>query len=697
MHGAWLLVTLAIAPAAGVALTEHEANVPPVPFRLDESTCARAAAYSESCAGRAMLVLRDGEVVFERYARGWTADRPHPLASGTKSFTGIVAAFALQEGLITGLEARVSDTLTEWKDDPRKGSITVRQLLDLSSGLDPDDPRLGGQGAGIRDLVERPAPTGNALRDRLRDGIVERARGRADERANVPDNRFEVAVGSPSIDEAGARFRYGPTHFYAFGAFLERALAAAGRADESFWTYLQSRVLLPAGIDVPRERFAPDPSGHPNLPGGGHLTAREWGRFGAFVLSCSRPTGPDARPRLDATWRDLCFEPSRANPRYGLTWWLLNGEEGGGVDIADAPARERSVAQALRHAAQTERVIGRDGAPMRVVMAAGAGKQRLYLLLDHGIAVVRFAPMGADGEAFDDGVFLRTLLGLSEDAAPRIPRVALERHGHSAARIGDTLFVVGGYGPDASKPDRGTSEVFACDLATGAAEPMGELTRGKTFAWCGVVDGALHAVGGDVERFDRAANRWEVVSEGAVLPATHFGAAAIGHTIYVLGGYTGAVAGGPLGGGARFDVRTGRATALPPLPDARAGDHFHLVAALDGTLHVLGRINGADISAAHWKLKEGAWVACAPLPTPAMAKYTPYAVVDGRLHVFGDVAHRYDQERDAWSPIARDDEAVVMPATVVVGADVYVLGGLPTTDVARVYRTATDRWERVSP
>src|SRR5204862_4336450 len=49
---------------------------------------------------------------------------------------GIAAMAAVEDGLLT-LDEKVADTITEWKGDPRKGQITIRQLLTLSSGLDP--------------------------------------------------------------------------------------------------------------------------------------------------------------------------------------------------------------------------------------------------------------------------------------------------------------------------------------------------------------------------------------------------------------------------------------------------------------------------------------------------------------------------------------------------------------------------------
>jgi CubicO group peptidase (beta-lactamase class C family) len=57
------------------------------------------------------------------------------LASGTKSFAGVLAA-AAQEDKILKLDERVSETITEWKSDKEKSKITIRQLLTLTSGLD---------------------------------------------------------------------------------------------------------------------------------------------------------------------------------------------------------------------------------------------------------------------------------------------------------------------------------------------------------------------------------------------------------------------------------------------------------------------------------------------------------------------------------------------------------------------------------
>ena len=60
----------------------------------------QAGKYSKQQQGEALLVMQGGKVLFEDYAQGWNAQRPHLLASGTKSFTGAAAMLAVQQGLI---------------------------------------------------------------------------------------------------------------------------------------------------------------------------------------------------------------------------------------------------------------------------------------------------------------------------------------------------------------------------------------------------------------------------------------------------------------------------------------------------------------------------------------------------------------------------------------------------------------------
>ncbi len=312
--------------------------------------CRTAARYSAEREGHSFLVWRDELIVFEDYPNGNGPDVAHPLASGTKSFWGVAAMCAVADGMLT-LDESACTTLTEWKDDQRRSKIQVRHLLNLSCGLEPSHELL--QGARTRD-------------------------------------KYAAALTVPAISEPGAVFRYGPAAYFAFGALLERKLF---ERREDPLAYLERRVLKPIGLSY--ARWTRDAEGQPALPHGAFLTAREWAKFGAFLVRGGRPA-PGVDPILEPKLLAQCFEPSSANPRYGLTFWLGFDAES---DVTDGPLAKRLLKE------RTEREIAKlDPAlfasfPKDFAMAAGKGKQRLYLFPSWKLVVVR---QGDSGVEFSD-------------------------------------------------------------------------------------------------------------------------------------------------------------------------------------------------------------------------------------------------------------------------------------------------------
>ncbi|MBX9688441.1 MAG: serine hydrolase, partial [Candidatus Obscuribacterales bacterium] len=93
-----------------------------------------AAHYSAQNNGVSMLVMQNGKIIFEDYPNGSNSSKAFELASGTKSFSGVAAIAAKEDGLLE-LDEAVSKTISEWKKDERKSKITIRQLLSLISGI----------------------------------------------------------------------------------------------------------------------------------------------------------------------------------------------------------------------------------------------------------------------------------------------------------------------------------------------------------------------------------------------------------------------------------------------------------------------------------------------------------------------------------------------------------------------------------
>jgi CubicO group peptidase (beta-lactamase class C family) len=242
----WILVMLALAPVRA-SVSQSSASL------------HAAARYSAEHEGDAVLVFHHDSLVLEEYQNGYDARQPHQLASGTKTFSCALAALGQADGLLT-LDEPVSHTLTELESDSLMRRMTIRQLLNLTSGLEPD--------AAGRSLV-----------------IVSRP---------------------------GQRFAYGGTSFTVFGEVMSRKLHG-----EDLIAYLTRRIFAPLGINVPY--WQRNGAGRPYLASGAALLARDWGRFGVLLLEHGRI---DGRQLVPGTALAECGHGSAANPGYGLGLWL---------------------------------------------------------------------------------------------------------------------------------------------------------------------------------------------------------------------------------------------------------------------------------------------------------------------------------------------------------------------------------------
>jgi CubicO group peptidase (beta-lactamase class C family) len=318
---------------------------------IQATDCERAATYSESKRGVSMLVIQNGRTIFESYANGGSAGGRWPIFSGTKSFWGIAALAAVHNGLFK-LDDSVSDTITEWKDDPRKSQVTIRQLLNQTDGI---------EGA-----------------SRL-------------QRASIRD-RNAMAIRLPTVTEPGAAFIYGPSHLQIFSELLRRKLN--GRP---VTRYIEARVLNRLGLG--RLKYKKDAGGNPLPATGFELTAREWARLGELVLGRGNYHG---RQIVPANLLREAFVGSQANPSYGLTFWL-NHQAPSGPE-ADF---ERMLDLPWQSAQWMDVCICKD-APADMVVGLGSGYQRLFVIPSLKTIIVR---QGSNAR-FSDAHFLRLILGL---------------------------------------------------------------------------------------------------------------------------------------------------------------------------------------------------------------------------------------------------------------------------------------------
>jgi CubicO group peptidase (beta-lactamase class C family) len=314
----------------------------------------RAAEYSAAHGGQATLVVKGSSVVFEAYYNGYAADQPHYLASGTKSCSCAIAVVAQMDSLLT-LDELAADTFPTWRTDPPLSRITIRQLLDFTSGLDP----------GLSDTAALGMP-------------------------DLPEESTTPLV--RPLSDPGTIYRYGSSHLTAFKLLIRRKLAQAKSPDRDALALLTHRVLDPIGLRV--GHWLRDDGNQPELAGGAELTAREWAKYGLLIKDGGQWNGQSV---LDARLLAECFHGSAVMPAYGLTWWLNQ-------PVTEAHARQTFAG--LFASAGADRYLLAPAAPRDLVMALGQGDQAMVIVPSLDLVAVHFG----SGGAWDFREYLRLLL-----------------------------------------------------------------------------------------------------------------------------------------------------------------------------------------------------------------------------------------------------------------------------------------------
>ena len=313
---------------------------------LNPAAVRQAAQYSARHRGTSFLAIQNGKTLLEQYPGRATADSPQRIYSGTKAFWNLAALAATEDGILN-LDERVAETIPSWRKDPRKSRVTIRQLLDFSSGIAP--------GFGLQ--------------------------------VNEYDNRDRTALRLPIVAEPGKAFIYGPAALQVFHQVLKQKLRGKKPTE-----YLERRVLR--RMHLGPQRYLKDDAGNPLLAAGFVMTARQWSRMGELVL---RDGNPVVRPGSLAQ----CWRGSPANRAFSLGWWNNRAAPHGREFDFEEMLEPKWSRQDWHNAC-----LCRD-APPDLVACIGSGYQRLYVIPSLSLIVVR---QGAGGK-FSDAHFLRLLLG----------------------------------------------------------------------------------------------------------------------------------------------------------------------------------------------------------------------------------------------------------------------------------------------
>src|SRR5690606_22493355 len=91
-------------------------------------------AFAERSFTNALLVIRDGKIVFEDYRNRMTPEVRHIAVAMSKTITALLVGIALDKGEIASLDDRADKYVPQLKDTGYDG-VTIRQILQMHSGV----------------------------------------------------------------------------------------------------------------------------------------------------------------------------------------------------------------------------------------------------------------------------------------------------------------------------------------------------------------------------------------------------------------------------------------------------------------------------------------------------------------------------------------------------------------------------------
>jgi CubicO group peptidase (beta-lactamase class C family) len=246
---------------------------------------------ARAAGSRALLVMYRGRLEVERYFLADDAATLLPAALVARPLTAMAAGIALAEKRIASLDAPVARYLPEWDDEPR-GRITVRQLLEETSGLE-----TGGDTHGLlyrspwEDLTGLPAfATARGVRMLL-------------------GNDFESsALGFRLEHEPGGFYNVSPANTQLAAVIVERATGVPFEqyVDERLW-----RAVGAGSAELQLDRRAGMPAAHCCW----RATARDVMRV-LGLLGTGGAAGD--RAVLPAGWVPEMARASRVNAETGM-------------------------------------------------------------------------------------------------------------------------------------------------------------------------------------------------------------------------------------------------------------------------------------------------------------------------------------------------------------------------------------------
>jgi CubicO group peptidase (beta-lactamase class C family) len=263
---------------------------------IDSRILSNAFDYAESLGFMySLLVVKNGELIGERYFNGTDKYYSDHTCSTGKSYTSALVGIALRENYLTSLDQKMMDFFPEYARadlDPRKYDITIRHLLQMRAGYPFEESG---------DYIDPWFQSADMM---------------------------EFAIEVPLATDIDQTFAYSSHSSHILSGILTKATGMS--------TYDFAKLYLFDPLDISIERWDQDSQGY--YFGFGYLwfSPRDMARFGHLYLNNGMVDGEQIIPTewieestqrysTDASWFKKHFEDFG----YGYQWWLA---QAGGYD-----------------------------------------------------------------------------------------------------------------------------------------------------------------------------------------------------------------------------------------------------------------------------------------------------------------------------------------------------------------------------
>ena len=263
-----------------------------------------AATYTD-----AILVMKDGVVVQERYFGVTTPATQHILFSVTKSFVGTIAEMLIEEGRLDP-GAKAAAYVPELAGSGL-GDATVREILDMRTGLAFSEDYVPGQ-TGLTDVQRMSIATGWVPRLADYEG---------------PDGNFAFVASLGKNAAHGGDFVYRTPNTTALQWIVERI------ADQSLAAQIEARFWAPMGMEHDAA-LGVDRLGTGFGGGGLMASLRDIARIGEMMRRSGRFNGQQIVPEAvverifaggDPAAFVACQYTGNLDGNYGSQWWHRAG------------------------------------------------------------------------------------------------------------------------------------------------------------------------------------------------------------------------------------------------------------------------------------------------------------------------------------------------------------------------------------